>query len=572
MFTGSKTRAFHTPLLLVLLTPALYAVQPVRKQHAMVVSIQRDATDAGVSILKQGGNAVDAAVATGFALAVTYPAAGNLGGGGFMMVRMKNGEVHFLDYRETAPLAATRDMYLDARGSVIPGLSLVGYKASGVPGSVAGLVKAEKLWGRLGLSQVMAPAIRLAKAGYTLTEEEAHMLQAKRLGDFAESKRIFQRNGNFYKAGEVFRQPDLAKTLERIASNPDDFYRGEIARKLAADSERGGGLITTGDLAKYRAIVREPLTTTYRGYEIIAPPPPSSGGIAMIETLNILDGYDLSKMGDRSPREMQLILEAYRRAYMDRMDYLGDPDFVTIPLAKIASKQYADAWRKSIVAGVATPSDQMRRPEGFLPPPTTGDRRREPEQTTHYSVVDQQGDAVAVTTTLNGGFGSYVTPEGLGFLMNDEMDDFSAKPGVPNMFGLIQGPANAIAPGKRPLSSMTPAIVTRKGKLRMVLGSPGGATIITTVTNIFLSVAEEGLNIQEAVDAPRFHHQYLPDKVDVDKFMPPEKVRALQAMGYKVNASANTWGDGECIEVDPKTHALMGGHDDRHTFGKADGY
>ncbi len=566
-------RTFCSVFLLVLLAPAVHAVQPVRKQHAMVVSIQRDATEAGVSILKQGGNAVDAAVATGFALAVTYPDAGNLGGGGFMMVRMNNGDAHMLDFREKAPLAATRDMYLDAHGRVIPGLSLVGYKASGVPGSVAGLVKAEKLWGKLGLRKVMAPAIRLAEAGYMLNDEEAHMLRAKRLGEFAESRRIFQRDGDFYKAGEVFRQPELARTLQCIASNPDDFYRGEIARKLAADSKKGGGLITTEDLAEYRAVVREPLKTTYRGYEIIAPPPPSSGGVALIETLNILDSYDLSKMGDRSPQEMQLIVEAFRRAFMDRGDYLGDPDFVKIPLSRLTSKQYADAWRKSIVAGVATPSKGLRRPQGFLPPPPTeGDMRAEPEETTHYSVVDGQGNAVAVTTTLNGGFGSYVTPEGLGFLMNDEMDDFSSKPGVPNMFGLIQGPANAIAPGKRPLSSMTPAIVTRNGKLSMVLGSPGGATIITTVTNIFLSVAEEGLNIQEAVDAPRFHHQYLPDQVDVDKFMPPEKARALEAMGYKLDASRDTWGDGECIEVDPKTHDLLGGHDDRHSFGKADGY
>ena len=566
-------RAFSAAFFFALLMPAVYAGQPVRKQNAMVVSIQRDATAAGVSILKQGGNAVDAAVATGFALAVTYPYAGNLGGGGFMMVRTKNGDAHMLDFREKAPLAATRDMYLDRQGKLIPGLSLVGYKASGVPGSVAGLAKAEKLWGRLGLRKVMAPAIRLAEGGYTLNDEEARMLRAKRLGEFSESRRIFQRDGNFYRAGEVFRQPELAKTLERIASNPDDFYRGEIARKLAADSKKSGGLITTEDLAEYRAVVREPLKTTYGGYEIIAPPPPSSGGVALIETLNILDSYDLSKMGDRSPQEMQLIVEAFRRAFMDRGDYLGDPDFVKIPLSQLTSKQYADAWRKSIVPGVATPSKGLRRPQGFLPPPPAkGDMRAEPEETTHYSVVDRQGNAVAVTTTLNGGFGSYVTPEGLGFLMNDEMDDFSSKPGVPNMFGLIQGPANAIAPGKRPLSSMTPTIVTRNGKLSMVLGSPGGATIITTVTNIFLSVTEEGLNIEKAVDAARFHHQYLPDQVDVDKFMPAEKIRALEAMGYKVDASRDTWGDGECIEVDPKTRDLLGGHDDRHSFGKADGY
>ncbi len=539
----------------------------------MVVSIQHDATDAGVTILKHGGNAVDAAVATGFALAVTYSDAGNLGGGGFMLVRMSNGEAHFLDYREKAPLAASRDMYLDAQGKVVPDLSLVGYKASGVPGSVAGLVKAEKLWGRLGLKQVMAPAIRLASRGYTLNEEEAHMLREKRLGEFAESRRIFQRNGKFYKSGEVFRQPDLARTLRRIAAHPDDFYHGAIARKLAADMQKGGGMITTRDLAEYQAVVRDPLKASYRGYEIIAPPPPSSGGIAMIEALNILKGYDLKKMGDRKPQEMQLIVEAYRRAFMDRMDYLGDPDFIKIPLAQLMSEPYADAWRRSIVPGLATPSAALVRPPGFLPPPpATGDMRTEPKETTHYSVVDGDGNAVAVTTTLNGGFGSSVTAEGLGFLMNNEMDDFASKQGVPNMFGLIQGPANAIAPGKRPLSSMTPTIVTQNGRLRLVLGSPGGSTIITTVTNIFLSVAEEGLNIQQAVDAPRFHHQYLPDQVEVDKFMPADKITALRSMGYAVTASPETWGDGECIEVDPMTHELLGGHDSRHTFGKADGF
>ncbi len=293
----------------------------------------------------------------------------------------------------------------------------------------------------------------------------------------------------------------------------------------------------------------------------------------MIETLNILNGLDLSKMGDRSPQEMQLIIEAFRRAFMDHMDYLGDPDFVRVPLTQLASQQYADAWRKSILPGRATPSSSLVRPRGFLPPPpTSGDKRAESKDTTHYSVVDSQGNAVAVTTTLNGAFGSSVTTKGLGFLMNNEMDDFSAKQGVPNMFGLIQGPANAIAPGKRPLSSMTPTIVTKDGNLRMVLGSPGGSTIITTVTNIFISVADEGLNIQDAVDAPRFHHQYLPDVVDVEKLMPADKVQALEAMGYNVKVSQGTWGDAECIAVDPKTGDLLGGHDSRHTMGKADGY
>ena len=543
----------------------------------MVVSIHHDASDAGLSILKQGGNAVDAAVATGFALAVTYPAAGNIGGGGFMMVRMKaaDGKIaaHFLDYREKAPAAATRDMYLDAQGNVVPGLSLVGYKASGVPGSVAGMVKAEKLWGKLTLKQVMAPAIKLAADGFTLTEEEARALQSSRLGQFDESKRIFQRDGDFYQTGEVFKQPDLARTLERIAADPDDFYHGSMARQIAAAMVKGGGLITANDLAQYEAKVREPLRASYHGYDLLTPPPPSSGGIAMIETLNILSGYDITKLGDRTPKEMHLILESYRRAYKDRTDYLGDSDFVSVPLTQMASMKYAAAWRATIDPEKATPSIELIRPAGFLPPPPKMDKAAtEPTQTTQYSVMDAQGNAVSVTTTLNGGFGSYVTVEGLGFLLNNEMDDFASKQGVPNMFGLIQGPNNAIAPGKRPLSSMTPTIVTRNGKVSMVIGSPGGSTIITTTTNIFLSVADEGLNIQDAVDAPRFHHQYLPDRVDVDGAMPQPTVDALRAMGYTVQQSKVSWGDGECIAVDPKTGELGGGQDSRHHFGKAAGY
>ncbi len=558
---------------LISIVPTASAAEPTRAKHAMVVSIQHDASDAGLSILKEGGNAVDAAVATGFALAVTYPAAGNIGGGGFMMVRMKGGDAHFLDYRETAPAAASRDMYLDAKGDIITGLSLVGYKASGVPGSVAGLVKAERLWGKLGLAKVMAPAIKLASDGFTLSDEEAAMLQSKRLGQFPESKRVFQRGGDFYKAGEVFKQPDLARTLQRIAARPDDFYKGAMANEIAAAMQKGGGLITAADLASYEAKVREPLQTPYHGYKLFTPPPPSSGGIAMIEALNILSGYDLAKLGDRTPSEMHFILEAYRRAYMDRTDYLGDSDFVKVPLLQMENQKYADAWRASILPDKATPSKDLVRPAGFLPPPPTVDKAAtEPTQTTQYSVVDAQGNAVSVTTTINGGFGSYVTVDGLGFLMNNEMDDFASKQGAPNMFGLIQGPNNAIAPGKRPLSSMTPSIVTKDGKLSMVIGSPGGATIITTTANIFLSVADEGLNIQDAVDAPRFHHQYLPDVVDVDSRMPSAPIEALRAMGYTVQQSKVSWGDGECIAINPKTGQLEGGQDNRHHFGKAAGY
>ena len=569
----------------------LAAEQPVRTKHAMVVSIHHDATDAGVAILKAGGNAIDAAVATGFALAVVHPGAGNLGGGGFMLIHLAASKSNgnpiaggaaaakdtFIDYRERAPQAANENMYLDGQGNVIPDLSITGYKAIGVPGSVAGMVYAEKKYGALTLAKVMAPAIRLASEGFVLTDEEAAELHDETLTKCPESKRIFQRNGNFYKAGDRFRQPELAATLRTIATDPDDFYHGTIAKKLAADVQEGGGILTVEDLARYSVKEREPLTGTYKGYTIVSAPPPSSGGIALIETLNILDGYNLSRWKDRTPDEMHLIVEAYRRAYMDRSDYLGDPDYVNIPIDQLADPKYAAAWRKSIVADQASPSKDLKRPEGFLPPPPTmADVRHESTQTTHFSVLDADGNAVAVTTTLNNTFGSGVTAEGLGFVLNDEMDDFASKQGVPNMFGLIQGPANAIAPGKRPLSSMTPTIVLdnagpRAGQVRFVLGSPGGGRIITTVANIFLSAADEGLNIQQAVDAPRFHHQYQPDILYLEPGFSEATTEGLRAMGYQIKVGGH-WSDGECIAVDPSTGELEGGHDNRHHFGKAAGY
>jgi gamma-glutamyltranspeptidase/glutathione hydrolase len=546
--------------------------QPVRTKHAMVVSIHHEATDAGVEILKDGGNAIDAAVATGFALAVVHPIAGNLGGGGFMLVHFASGKSTFIDYRERAPLAATANMYLDAKGNVVPDASITGYKAIGVPGSVAGMVYAEKKYGKLTLARVMAPAIRLASQGFVLTDEEAGEYHDKTLSMFPESKRIFQRDGNFYKAGEFFKQPDLAATLKTIAADPDDFYHGHIAKELAAEVEKNGGLITVEDLARYSVREREPVTGTYKDYTIISAPPPSSGGIALIEALNILEGYNLSRWKDRTPDEMHLIVEAYRRAYMDRTDYLGDPDYVKIPVDQLIDKKYAAAWRTSIVAEQATPSKDLKRPAGFIPPPPTmNDVRHESTQTTHYSVVDADGNAVAVTTTLNNNFGSAVTATGLGFLLNDEMDDFASKLGVPNMYGLIQGPANTIAPGKRPLSAMTPTIVLKDDKVRFVLGSPGGGRIITTVANIFLSAADEGLNIQEAVDAPRFHHQYLPDILVMEPGFSDSTVEGLRAFGYQLKIGGH-WSDGECIAVDPATGDLEGGQDHRHHFGKAAGF
>ena len=550
--------------------------QPVRTKHAMVVSIHHLATDAGVEILKEGGNAVDAAVGTGFALAVVLPAAGNLGGGGFMLIHLASGpnktKDTFIDYRERAPQAATVNMYLDAKGNVIPDASIAGYKAIGVPGSVAGMVYAEKKYGKLTLEQVMAPAIRLASEGYVLTDEEAQEMRDPTLTQFAASKHIFQRDGNFYQSGDVFKQPELAATLRTIAADPSDFYRGRIAKRLVADIQQGGGIVTGEDLARYSVKERVPITGTYQGYTIVSAPPPSSGGIALIEALNILGGYNLSRWPDRTPEEMHLILEAFRRAYMDRTDYLGDPDYAKIPVAQLIDKKYDAAWRTSIQAEEATPSKDLKRPAGFLPaPPTMAEVRHESTQTTHYSVMDSAGDAVAVTTTLNNGFGSGVTAEGLGFLLNDEMDDFASKEGVPNMFGLIQGPANSIAPGKRPLSSMTPTIVLKDNKVRFVLGSPGGGRIITTVANIFLSAAEEGLNMQQAVDAPRFHDQYLPDVIYLEPGFSAATIEGLRAMGYTLEIGGS-WSDGECIEVDPVTGELEGGQDHRHHFGKAAGY
>ncbi len=547
--------------------------QPVRAQHAMVVTVHHDATDAGVEILKKGGNAVDAAVAVGFALAVVHPVAGNLGGGGFMLIRLKNGDAHFLDYREEAPGAATANMYLDAQGNVIPDASTVGYRSVGVPGSVAGMVRAEKLWGKLTLTQVMQPAIRLARDGFVLTEEEANELHDPLLTKFPESRKIFQRDGNFYRTGEPFRQPELTRTLQRIAAHPETFYHGNMARQIANAMQMGEGLITAKDLASYQVKDRVPLIGSYQGYTILTAPPPSGGGIGLLETLNILAPYDLKSLGDRAPAEMHFITEAFRRAYMDRTDYLGDPDFTPIPVQQMMNPAYAAAFRASILPERATPSSTLQRPAGFLPPPPKMPvAHHESDQTTHYSVVDADGNAVAVTTTLNNGFGSGVTVPVLGFLLNDEMDDFASKQGVPNMYGLIQGPANAIGPGKRPLSAMTPTIAVKNGKLAMVLGSPGGPRITTTVANIFLSVADGGLNIQQAVDAPRFHHQYLPDILYLEPGFPPSTISKLRAMGYNVNAGAHYWSDGECIAVNPVTGELSGGQDHRHSYGKAAGY
>ena len=571
--------------LLILTAPFAHAsLHPVRAQHGMVVTVHEIASHVGVEILQAGGNAVDAAVATGFALAVVHSPAGNIGGGGFMLIRMADGATHFLDYREKAPAAATRDMYLDQQGNVIPGASEIGYKSIAVPGSVAGLVYAEQKYGKLGLKRVMAPAIKLAREGYPLTWGEAQDLHDQYLAKFPESRRVFQRDGDYYKPGEIFRQPDLARTLERIAARPDDFYHGELAKELAAAMQKGGGLITTQDMAAYEVKEREPIRGTYRGYEVISSPPPSSGGTVLVESLNILEGLDLRGMESRSSSSVHFTIEAFRRAFFDRAEFLGDPDFSKIPIAQLVDKRYANAWRDSIDPEHATPSQELKRPEIFSQleqyaaahplSPT-----REGNHTTHYSVVDAAGNAVAVTTTINDWFGSRVTADGLGFLLNDEMDDFSAKPGAPNADGLIQGAANAIGPGKRPLSSMTPTIVVHDGKTVMVLGSPGSSKIITTVANVLMGVVDYGMNIQEAVDAPRFHNQWLPDVVNVEKYFSPDALAALRKMGYKVqiglgdgDGSSPYWSDAECIAIDEKTGDRLGATDIRNSIGKAVGY
>jgi gamma-glutamyltranspeptidase/glutathione hydrolase len=574
-FLHFLTAALFIPLLSAAQQGAVnyLADQPVRARHGMVVSVHHLASDAGLEMLRADGNAVDAAVATGFALAVVHPAAGNLGGGGFLLLRAYDGKTTFIDFREKAPLKATETMYQDASGSVIPGDSLLGYRSIATPGSVAGLVYAERKYGKLGLQRVIAPAIRYATEGFQLTAEEARELSDPDLARFPDSQRIFQRDGQLYKEGETFRQPELARTLQRIAADPEDFYHGKMARALVADLKKGGALLTLEDLAGYTVVERAPIAGSFHEYTVISAPPPSSGGIVLLSALNILEGDDLAKLGDRSPASMHLIVEAFRRAYMDRADYLGDPEYNRIPAAELTSKPYAAAWRASIDPHEATPSATLRRPEGFLPPaPKTAGRRAESQDTTHYSVVDSEGNAVAVTTTLNDSFGSHVTAGSLGFLLNDEMDDFTVKPGTPNMFGLITGPANAIAPGKRPLSAMTPTIVLENGKLRYVLGSPGGARIISTVANIFLSASQGGLNIQQAVDAPRFHHQYLPDKLYLEPGFPTATLAALRAMGYDVSISNGHWSNGECIAVDPKTGDLEAGQDHRSHYGKAAGY
>lgn len=572
-------RAFLVVAVIALGVPVSYAggLRPQRAKHAMVVSVHELASQTGVDIMKQGGNAIDAAVATGFALAVVHPVAGNIGGGGFMLIRLSNGDTVFLDYREKAPARASEKMYQDQSGQVIPELSRLGPLAVGVPGSVMGMTYAQEHFGRFSLQRVMAPAIRLARDGFALSDGDARSMSGDRaLAQYPESRRIFQNGGKGWRQGDIFRQPELARTLERIAANPRDFYVGRMARQIAASIAAGGGLITEEDLANYEVKVRMPIRGTYRGLEIISAPPPSSGGVALIETLNILEGYDLKALGLHSAAMIHLVSEAYRRAFYDRATFMGDPDGTFVPVEALIDKQYATAWRRSVDARRVSPSLELTGPRGFSDLERAAEISmesppRESPQTTHYSVVDAAGTAVAVTTTLNHGYGSRVTVGPLGFLLNNEMDDFSAKPGTPNMFGLIQGPANSVGPNKRPLSSMTPTIVLKDGKLLLVLGTPGGPMIITTVANILIGVADFGLDIQRAVDMPRFHHQWLPDRIHLEPHrFSPDTTNLLEAAGHQL-----TWGDigdGECIAIDLQTGDRLGASDSRNENGKAIGY
>jgi gamma-glutamyltranspeptidase/glutathione hydrolase len=568
LFHFHRQASKHCIVLLLFCLPLFSeGFAPVRARHTMVASVHPEASAVGAEIMHEGGNAIDAAVATGFALAVVHPGAGNLGGGGFLLLRTARGEVHFLDFREKAPAAASRNMYLDDKGNATD-QSRYGYRAPGVPGTVAGLVEAERKWGKLGLAKVMEPAIRLARDGVVVTQFEAGQMRDAELVRDPVSRRIFQRDGHYYEKGELLKQPELAATLVRIQRNPDDFYHGELASQIAAEIQKGGGLITAADLAAYKVVERTPLHGTYRGYDVYSAPPPSSGGVALLETLNILEGFDLHAARRNSALHLHLVAEAYRRAFFDRAVFLGDPDFVEVPVAQLTDKKYASRWRSSIDPAHASESAKLERPSmteldqsAALHAPETG---AEKQDTTHYSVVDEAGDAVSVTTTLNDSFGSRVTLPTFGFLLNDEMDDFATKPGSPNMFGLVQGEANVIAPGKRPLSSMTPAIVAKDGRLLLVLGSPGGPTIITTVANVLINAVDFGEDIQRAVNAPRFHHQWMPDELRVEAWqLSPDTLDALEKMGHKLKRT-NSWGDGECIAIDWTTGERLGASDARN--------
>ncbi|MCC2547149.1 gamma-glutamyltransferase [Hymenobacter sp. BT175] len=563
-----------------LATPVPPAAAPVVAEHAMVVSAHPEASRIGVEILQKGGNAYDAAVAVQFALAVCLPAAGNIGGGGFLLYRAADGSEGALDFRETAPAKASRDMYLDAQGNIIPNMSTRGPKAVGVPGTVAGMVEVHQKLGRLPWKTVVQPAVDLARRGVKLTEKEAAGLNANRkiffetnelpagfpfAGDLAEQARgaapyvRYLDGGRLHDidwlAGDTLKQPQLAATLGRIRDEGRaGFYGGKTADLIVQEMRFGDDFITRKDLDAYQPRWRTPLHGSYRGYDVLSFPPPSSGGVALLQMLQMLEPYNLRQAGWHSPQSVHWITEAERRVYADRATYLGDPDFGRVPVAQLLAPQYNKERMASTLPYRATPSAQVTAGKS-LP-------GYESDQTTHYSIVDAQGNAVACTTTLNGGYGSKVVVAGAGFLLNNEMDDFSAKAGVPNMYGVTGGTANAIAPGKRMLSSMTPTILTRNGKLALVVGTPGGSTIITSVLQAILNVVDYNLNPQQAVAAPRLHHQWLPDHIDVEEgALLPVVQDSLRARGY-VLKPRSAWGRIDVIKVGPKGQ-LQGGADPR---------
>ncbi|ESY20732.1 MULTISPECIES: gamma-glutamyltransferase [unclassified Mesorhizobium] len=556
---------------------ALHAAspQPAKGEHGMVVTAQHLASEAGVEVLKKGGNAVDAAVAVGYALAVVYPNAGNIGGGGFMTIRFKDGKSTFLDFRERAPLAATKTMYLDKDGNPVKGASLDGYLAVGVPGSVAGFEMAREKYGTLPRQDLMAPAIAYAKDGFILDQGDAASFasNAARLAKDPAAAAIFLKpDGKPYSAGERLLQPDLAASLAAISEKgADAFYKGAIADAIVKASGAKGGILANSDFEQYKVRELQPVSCTYRGYEITSSPPPSSGGVIICEILNVLEGYPLSYLGARSAETVHVMVEAMRYAYVDRNSALGDPDFVDNPVSKLLDKGYAKEIRDKIDPFRAGVSQDLM-PKGF----------GESKETTHYSIIDDDGNAVAVTYTLNGSFGAGVVADGTGILLNNEMDDFTQKPGVPNLYGLVQGEANAIQPKKTPLSSMSPTIVAKDGKPFMVIGSPGGSRIITITLEAIVNVIDHGMNIQEAIDASRIHHQWLPATIYVEPFgLSPDTEKLLAGMGYHLDLADSTWGQAAGILVGGKSLAEIekgggarynGAIDSRAASGEAIGY
>lgn len=529
----------------------------------LVMSTNPLANKVGKEVLDKGGNAIDAAVAVGYMLAVVHPAAGNIGGGGFALIHTEDGKDVALDFRETAPAKATRDMYLDKDGNVIEGLSVTGYKSAGVPGTVKGMSEMLNEYGTMQLSELIQPAIDTARNGFALSERQAESFveEKDRMLKFEATKKYFYKaNGEAYKEGEVLVQEDLAKTLERIAKRgPSEFYRGETADLIVKDMEKNGGLITKADLAAYKAVWRTPVKGTYRGYDIVSMCPPSSGGTHIIQILNVMENANIKEMGPLSSETISLMAEAQRQAYADRSEYMGDPDFVKVPTEKLLDKAYAKKIYDKIMAnkGKAIPSAEVK--PGLEMP-------YESDQTTHYSVMDSKGNAVSVTYTINWTFGSGASINGAGFLLNDEMDDFSAKPGVANIFGAVGGDANAIESGKRPLSSMSPTIILKDGQVYMVVGSPGGTRIITTVLQVISNVIDHEMNIAEAVAKPRFHMQWQPDEIRIenDTLVKDVKVK-LEEMGYTVTKKP-VMGDVNAIIKDPKTGIFYGAKDPRTEF------